>query len=233
MHAACCADPTRAGAAPNPRNDRLDGYRQALEEHFCITVTDPSGRLLEANDRFCQVIGYDQSELVGQPYELLSSGQRTSETLETMWETVHSGRTWRGELCDHAKSGANVWFESIVIPRFGRDGQIERFITISTDITAIREQAQTLQATIDNFPGGLALIDRELRLVASNRLYRTLLDLPDGFFTGEPPKLEALVRYRAERGDYGPGPVEVAVSASWRSAVFRLRAARISSPIST
>jgi diguanylate cyclase (GGDEF)-like protein/PAS domain S-box-containing protein len=213
MHAACCADPTRAGAAPNPRNDRLDGYRQALEEHFCITVTDPSGRLLEANDRFCQVIGYDQSELVGQPYELLSSGQRTSETLETMWETVHSGRTWRGELCDHAKSGANVWFESIVIPRFGRDGQIERFITISTDITAIREQAQTLQATIDNFPGGLALIDRELRLVASNRLYRTLLDLPDGFFTGEPPKLEALVRYRAERGDYGPGPVELAVSA--------------------
>ena len=43
------------------------------------------------------------------------------------------------------------------------------------DITAIRGQSQTLQAMIDNFPGGLALIDRELTLIASNKLYRTLL----------------------------------------------------------
>ena len=130
-----------------------------------------------------------------------------------MWETVHAGSTWRGELRDRAKSGADVCFEFIVIPRFNDDGEIERFITISTDITAIRQQAQTLQATIDNFPGGLALIDRELRLVACNRLYRTLLELPDSFFIGEPPKLETLVRYRAERGDYGPGSVEQVVKA--------------------
>ncbi len=191
--------------------DRLAGYQQALEEHFCITVTDPDGRLLEVNDRFCQVIGYTQSELVGQSYEMLSSGRQTLQTLEEMWETVHAGRTWRGELRDRAKNGADVCFESIVIPRFNGDGKIERFITISTDITAIRQQAQTLQVTIDNFPGGLALIDRELRLVACNRLYRTLLELPDTFFSGEPPKLEALVRFRAERGDYGPEQVEQVV----------------------
>jgi diguanylate cyclase (GGDEF)-like protein/PAS domain S-box-containing protein len=211
-------DQSRAGTDSRQCNssqitDRLAGYRQALEEHFCITVTDPTGCLLEVNDRFCQVIGYAESELVGQSYEMLSSGRQTLQTLEEMWETVHAGRTWRGELRDRAKSGADVCFESIVIPRFNGDGEIERFITISTDITAIRQQAQTLQATIDNFPGGLALTDRDLRLVACNRLYRTLLELPDTFFTGEPPKLETLVRFRAERGDYGPGPVEQAVKA--------------------
>ena len=210
-------DQPRGGGEPRQCSssqitDRLAGYQQALEEHFCITVTDPTGRLLEVNDRFCQVIGYAESELVGQSYEMLSSGRQTLQTLEEMWETVHAGRTWRGELRDRAKSGADVCFESIVIPRFNADGEIERFITISTDITAIRQQAQTLQATIDNFPGGLALIDRDLRLVACNRLYRTLLELPDTFFTGEPPKLETLVRFRAERGDYGPAPVEQAVA---------------------
>ena len=245
----------RTPLRPSQSADRLDGYRQALEEHFCITVTDPSGRLLEVNDRFCQVIGYAESELVGKPYEMLSSGRQTGETLTEMWETVHSGKTWRGELCDRAKNGADVCFESIVIPRFNCAGKIERFITISTDITAIRQQAQALQATIDNFPGGLALIDRELRLVACNRLYRTLLDLPDPFFMGEPPKLETLVRYRAERGDYGPGPVErdcqraaedaaepgadhhgaqrARRAAFWRSAAFPSKAAPISIPMST
>ncbi|MBZ0208594.1 MAG: EAL domain-containing protein [Hyphomicrobium sp.] len=199
-------------ATATPTSDRLDGYRQALEEHFCITVTDPNGRLLEVNDRFCKVVGYEASELIGQHYELLSSGMRMSETLEEMWETVHAGKTWRGELCDRAKNGADVCFESIVIPRFNRQGEIEQFITISTDITAIREQAQSLQAMIDNFPGGIALIDRELKLIASNRLYRTLLDLPDTLFAGSAPKLETLVRFRAERGDYGPLPVEDAVT---------------------
>jgi len=198
--------------APGLGSDKLAGYRQALEEHFCITVTDPSGRLLEVNERFCKMLGYTEGELLGQHYELLSSsGVRTGTTLEGMWETVKSGRTWRGELCDKAKNGALVCFESIVIPRFGADGAIERFITISTDITAIREQAQTLQAMIDHFPGGIALIDRDLVLVASNKLYWQLLDLPEERFAGAPQKLETLVRFRAERGDYGPSPVEEAV----------------------
>ena len=52
-------------AKPSQITDRLDGYRQALEEHFCITVTDPNGCILEVNDRFCQVVGYAESELVG------------------------------------------------------------------------------------------------------------------------------------------------------------------------
>ncbi len=194
-------------------SDRLDGYRQALEDHFCITVTDCSGRLIEVNKRFCEVIGYAETELLGQSYELLSSGRHAPESLEEMWSIVNAGRTWRGEFCDRAKSGADVWFESIVIPRFTRDGKIEQFITISTDITPIREQAQTLQAIIDNFPGGIALIDREARLVTSNKLYRTLIELPDELFAQRAPKLEALVRFRAERGDYGTAlPVEEAIT---------------------
>jgi len=193
-------------------SDRLDGYRQALEDHFCITVTDCSGHILEANKRFCEVIGYSEAELMGQSYELLSSGQHAPERLEDMWRIVHAGKTWRGEFCDRAKSGADVWFESIVIPRFNRQGEIEQFITISTDITPIRQQAQTLQAMIDNFPGGIALVDRDGRLV-SNTLYRTLIDLPDALFQNGAPKLETLVRFRAKRGDYGTAlPVEEAVA---------------------
>jgi PAS domain-containing protein len=140
-------------------SDRLDGHRQALEDHFCITVTDCSGRLIEVNKRFCEVVGYSEAELLGQSYELLSSGEHAPQSLEDMWSIVNAGN---------------------------RDGKIEQFITISTDITPIRQQAQTLQAMIDNFPGGIALVDREARLV-SNRLYRTLLDLPDALFASGPP----------------------------------------------
>jgi diguanylate cyclase (GGDEF)-like protein/PAS domain S-box-containing protein len=203
---------SRGSARADLSSSRLDGYRQALEEHFCITVTDTTGRILEVNDRFCKVVGFSEAELVGQHYELLSSGKRMSEMLEAMWETVMSGKTWRGELCDRAKNGTDVCFESIVIPRFDARGEIEQFTTISTDITPIREQSQALQAMIDNFPGGIALIDRDVNLVACNKLYQVLLDLPDRLFASMPMRLDALVRFRAERGDYGPLPVEDAVA---------------------
>lgn len=204
------SDIMRVDPARGMLTDRLAGYRQALEEHFCITVTDRAGRLIEVNERFCNVVGYSEAELSGQHYELLCPGW-TDDSIEQMWATVNAGKTWRGQLRDRGKTGNEIWFESIVIPRFNGDGDIEQFITISTDITSIRSQAQTLRAMIEHFPGGVALIDREFTVIATNRLYRTLLDLPDELFAGGQPKLETLVRFRAGRGDYGPLPVEAAV----------------------
>lgn len=194
---------------PSDATDRLDAYRQALEEHFCITVTDAHGRLLEANAQFCQVTGYREDELVGHDYQqIFGSGRHTSEFLEEMWATVCAGKTWRGEFCDRSKSGTDIWFESIVIPRFNDEGTIDRFITISTDVTSIREQSVTLQVMIDKFPGGIALIDRDGCIAASNTLYAALLDLPEKLFSDSRVSLEKLVRFRAERGDYGPGEID-------------------------
>ncbi len=203
---------SRPTVASRETPDRLDAYRQALDEHFCITVTDSNGRLLEVNQRFCDVTGYSERELTGQHYDLLSSGRHSHEFIEQMWTTVLDGKTWRGEFCDRSKSGSEIWFESIVIPRFNPQGTIDHFITISTDITPIREQADTLQVMIDNFPGGIALIGRDFRLAASNKLYRTLLDMPESLFSDPHPPLEKLVRFRAGRGDYGPGDVEAVIA---------------------
>jgi diguanylate cyclase (GGDEF)-like protein/PAS domain S-box-containing protein len=216
-HASACASGgtpacAQRAAAPRGVTSRLDAYRQALEEHFCITTTDSSGRLLEVNARFCDVTGYAPEELVGQHYDLLSSGRQAPKFIEQMWETVRAGRTWRGEFCDRSKSGDEIWFESIVIPRFSSEGTIDHFITISTEVTPIHEQADTLQAMIDHFPGGIALIDRDGRLAASNKLYRTLHELPESLFADPHPPLESLVRFRAVRGDYGPGEVDTLVA---------------------
>lgn len=88
------------GYSAHTSSERLDGYRQALEEHFCISVTDSDGRLREVNRRFCDVTGYEPEELIGQHYELLNSGRHSDEFINEMWSTVCAGRTWRGEFCD-------------------------------------------------------------------------------------------------------------------------------------
>ncbi len=54
---------------------------------------------------------------------------------------------------------------------------------------------------------GLSIVDRHLRLVACNRRFLALLDLPPELGVPGTP-MESFLRYNAQRGEYGPGDVE-------------------------
>lgn len=68
-----------------------------------------------------------------------------------------------------------------------------------------------LQAGLDRVNQGFTIIDAELRLVAWNRAFFTMLDFPEELARIGTP-FEAFMRYNAERGDYGPGDVEALVA---------------------
>lgn len=64
-----------------------------------------------------------------------------------------------------------------------------------------------VRAGLDQIDQGLTVIDRELRIVAWNRRFLELQDFPEEIvFAGA--HFGDLVRYNAERGEYGPGDVE-------------------------
>jgi PAS domain S-box-containing protein len=68
-----------------------------------------------------------------------------------------------------------------------------------------------LQAGLDLLDQGITIFDAELRLMAWNRTFLTLLDFPENLaYVGAP--FEAFIRHNAERGEYGPGDVEAQVA---------------------
>ena len=73
-------------------------------------------------------------------------------------------------------------------------------------------QSDVLQHAIDVARDGMAIYDRELRLVAWNRAYRDMFEFPDDLLRIGVP-LEALVRRNAERGLYGALPVDETLAA--------------------
>jgi diguanylate cyclase (GGDEF)-like protein len=75
-------------------------------------------------------------------------------------------------------------------------------------ITEQQERIDLLTAVIDNFPGGLSLFDRDLRMVLCNRQQKEMLEYPDSLFAKGSPTLEQMFRFNAMRGEYGPGDVE-------------------------
>lgn len=61
---------------------------------------------------------------------------------------------------------------------------------------------ELLQASVENIPQGISVIDDNLRLVAWNRRYLEIFNYPDGFISAGMPVAD-LLRYNAERGLFG------------------------------
>lgn len=83
------------------------------------------------------------------------------------------------------------------------------------------DHSSLLQIVLDNFPGGISLIDGNLRLVLFNKRFLELLDFPPSLFANGLPMLEDIFRFNATRGEYGPGNVEEQVAT--RIALARAR----------
>src|SRR5437868_2520384 len=67
---------------------------------------------------------------------------------------------------------------------------------------------KVLQTVIDRLPCGVTLVDPELNVLAFNNEFLRLLDLPPSLVAHGAVSFEALVRYHAERGGFGPGDPE-------------------------
>lgn len=95
----------------------------------------------------------------------------------------------------------------------------------SSNDQALLERIKLLESVIDNFPGGLLLLDNALNVVLCNEQQKALLDYPPELFANGNPSLEDLFRFNAARGEYGPGDVESLVQ--WRLDRARERKAHV------
>lgn len=76
---------------------------------------------------------------------------------------------------------------------------------------AIQYNRDLLQTALDQVRQGLAVFDRDLRLICWNRQFRDLLGLPAEY--GQVgTTLDTIIRYNGERGEIGGGPVEAIVA---------------------
>lgn len=80
------------------------------------------------------------------------------------------------------------------------------------EVLKLSERVALLETVIDNFPGGICFFDSDWRMVVHNGELCRLLDYPLELFAAGPPTLEALYRFNAARGEYGPGNVEALIA---------------------
>ncbi|GFO54454.1 hypothetical protein GMSM_14610 [Geomonas sp. Red276] len=106
-----------------------------------VMITDRDGIIEYVNPHFTVTTGYLPEEALGKNPRLVRSGLHPREFFENLWNTILSGREWRGELLNRRMNGEVYWESASISPVKGSDGEIHHFVAVKEDIT-LRKQAE-------------------------------------------------------------------------------------------
>ncbi len=120
-------------------------YQSAIDCNIVASMTDLRGVIIHANEHFCQLSGYKEEELIGARHSIINSGHHSREFFQQMWQTIASGYTWRGDICNRAKDGRLYWVDSTILPVRNDDMQIIGFLSLRIEITDKVELRQKLE----------------------------------------------------------------------------------------
>ncbi|MCW8895936.1 MAG: ATP-binding protein [Sulfurimonas sp.] len=138
-------------------------FISALNESNIISKTDISGRITYANQKFCELSGYSQEELLGKPHNIVRHPDMPAEVFKSLWDTIKSKKIFRALIKNLAKNGEEYYIDSTIIPILNVDNEIQEYIGVRYDVTEIvqaREKAILAQKAKDTF---LANMSHELR----------------------------------------------------------------------
>ncbi len=142
----------------------IQDYRTALHAVSAVSVTNRDGLITFANERFCEITGYDLEELIGQNHRIIKSGIHEAEVYETMWKTILEGKIWRGQIQNKRKDGSYFWADSTIVPFLNEHGEPYQFMAIRFDITkqketelALEHRNEFIETTLNNLPVGVVI----------------------------------------------------------------------------
>ena len=89
-------------------------------QDFIVSKTDIKGRLTYANKHFCDIAGYREAEVIGQPHAIIRHPDMPRAVFKLMWDAILQGREIFAYVKNMTKNGDHYWVLAHVTP--SRDG---------------------------------------------------------------------------------------------------------------
>jgi len=134
-----------------------------------IVVTDADGLIVDANDAYARMHGYELGELIGKNPRLMKSGKHDPAFYSEMWGSLVKEGRWQGEVWNRRSDGGLLptWLSLSAVK--DEAGLTTNYVGVVSDITAIKRGEEDLQwlATHDPLTGlpNRALIEDRLNTV--------------------------------------------------------------------
>ena len=125
---------------------RLRNLSSAVEQSAdAIFITDTKGIIEYTNPEFTRLTGYSAKEVIGQHTSILKSEESSNHIHTKIWNTIKSGKQWRGEILNEKKNGDLYWAQQTIAPIKDHNGHATHYVSTSTDNTKLHEAQETIQ----------------------------------------------------------------------------------------
>jgi methyl-accepting chemotaxis protein len=131
------------------RNADASGQLEAINKAQAVIEFSIDGKVLRANDNFCNTLGYAAGEIVGQHHQMfVEPAYRQSAEYRMFWDKLGRGEYDAGQYKRIGKGGKEVWIQASYNPIMGPDGKPFKVVKYATDITAQVRASEALQDAV-------------------------------------------------------------------------------------
>jgi methyl-accepting chemotaxis protein len=131
----------------------------AIGRSQAVIEFELDGRVVQANENFCQALGYRLDEIQGQHHSIFVDGaERASESYRDFWRKLAAGEFVSGQFRRIAKGGREIWIQGSYNPIFDLDGKPYKVVKFATEITEqVAQQKKRVEAfkQVDAQLGGM------------------------------------------------------------------------------
>ncbi len=128
-------------------NELKKTYLALEQSPVSILITDVEGNIVYCNPKVSKLTGYLTTELYGKNPRIFQSGETVKEDYQNMWETLLSGKEWRGEFHNKKKNGELFWESTLISPIYHVEGKIINFLAIKEDVTEWKKMIEDMKMT--------------------------------------------------------------------------------------
>ncbi|HNO77868.1 MAG TPA: methyl-accepting chemotaxis protein [Phycisphaerae bacterium] len=112
------------------------GKLDAISRSQAVIEFELDGTIREANDNFCNALGYTQKEIVGRHHSMfVEDSFRQSNEYRGFWDALNRGEFRSEEFKRIRKDGTPIWIQASYNPIFNAEGTPVKVVKYATDIT--------------------------------------------------------------------------------------------------
>ena len=163
------------------REETVDAQLSAINRSNLVVTIGMDGNIIQANENFCNLMGYTTSEVIGKPHRLMvTNSYSKSKEYANFWETLRSGDIITNQFQRVAKDGSERWLYGNYTPIRNKDGEYTKVLKIATDVTTQHEAEEIVNQKNSYLEHAAKILRHDMHSGINTYMPRGLSSLKEG-----------------------------------------------------